>query len=408
LRRLITLLVLALTLGVAPVASAAPTDTDSLYLVGEFVDPVCVFQHGMQGVAQRVCAMVPGRVEQGMHFLDIREGTLYTVIGVTHWEDPKDAFLEILGDTVAVEGRVWKKLGGQAIAITAVHPYRDQPEPAYDWNPLSWTWEWSVLLGCGILLGLYVLAVVPLRKRLGGTEKIDGRKFLWFVMAQVCVIAALIGPIHDLGEDYLFSVHMVQHLLLALGFASLFIIGTPAWLWKRMLETQPLRALWSLIARPPVGFALYVIVFAIWHVPQLYNEMMRNHNVHILMHVLVMVTAVLMWWPILGGEHLRRPLSGFAKVLYLFLLGTPMAAVAAMITLAQEPLYQWYALAPRFAGYAAIEDQRLGGLIMWVPGALFWWTVMTVIWFRWASRELQSDERPMAPPGVGGGARASV
>lgn len=402
------LIALAFLLVAVPAASAAPAQSDSTYLVGEFVDPVCVFQHGMQGVAQRVCAMVPGRVEQGMHFLDIREGKLYTVIGVTHWEDPSERFHEILGDTVAIEGKVWRKLGGQALAITAVYPYREQPEPAYSWNPLSWAWEWSVLLGCGILAALYLLAVGPLRTRLGGPARVDRRKLIWFMLALVCVIAALIGPVHDLGEDYLFSVHMVQHLLLALGFASLFIIGIPAWLWRRMLATQPLKGVWSVVARPPMGFALYVIVFAIWHLPVLYNQMMRNHDVHILMHVLVMATAVLMWWPILGGEHLRKPLSGFAKVVYLFLLGTPMAAVAAMITLADQPLYQWYALAPRFLGYPALEDQRLGGLIMWVPGAFFWWTVMTVIWFRWASREMRSDERPMAPPNVGRGASASV
>src|SRR2546426_2684278 len=76
---------------------------DSVYLVGEFVDPVCIFQHGMQGTLQRQCALVRGRVDQGMWFLDIRHRRLYAVIGQTHWQDPRRGFLESLGDTRSEE-----------------------------------------------------------------------------------------------------------------------------------------------------------------------------------------------------------------------------------------------------------------------------------------------------------------
>ena len=101
---------LAAALWLAP-AWAGPGDAsaDSVYLIGEFVDPVCIFQHGMQGVLQRKCAMVSGRVEQGMYFLDVRHRRLYSVIGQTHWEDPHRGFLEALGDTFAVTGRVWRR-----------------------------------------------------------------------------------------------------------------------------------------------------------------------------------------------------------------------------------------------------------------------------------------------------------
>ena len=78
-------------------------------------------------------------------------------------------------------------------------------------------------------------------------------------------------------------------------------------------------------------------------------------------------------------------------MLYLFLLGTPMMLVAAMIVFAREPLYEWYAFAPRFLGLGAVDDQRLGALIMWVPGGLFWWAIMSVVYFRWAARETRAD-----------------
>lgn len=381
----------------APVAAAGPADSDSVYLIGEFVDPVCVYQHGMQGVAQRICAMVDKRVEQGMAFLDIRERQLYTVISVSHWEDPKLEFLALLGDTIAVQGRVFERMGGHALAITSIYPYRDQPQPTYDWNPRSWTWEWTVLLGVGLWLAAYLLATGPFRRRLGGPERFPLGRFATFAGAMALVVISLNGPIHDLSDQYLFSTHMVQHLIMAQLFAPLLLLGIPPWLWQRMVGRGWLASLWHAISRVPIGFVAYAVVFSIWHVPLLYNLMMRDHDYHVAMHLMVMATAVLMWWPIIGGDAVRRPLPAPAQVLYLAAIGTPMIAVAAMVTLANQPLYEWYWLAPRYMGMSALDDQRLGGLLMWVPGGLFWWGAASIVFFRWASREARRDERPFAP-----------
>ena len=376
----------------APGAWAGPGDAngDSVYLVGEFVDPVCVFQHGMQGTLQRQCAHVEGRVEQGMFFLDIRHRKLYSIIGQTHWEDPRREFLAALGDTFAVTGRVWHRAESAAIAIRAAYSYRQQPRARYDAWP--WKWEWSVLAGCGLLLALYAFALVRLR-RPSGDRKLSPGRIVAFALSLVVVVVALNGPIHDLSDLYLFSAHMVQHLMLAQIFPLLFLVGVPAWLKRWLLRPRWVARPWHLLAGVPAGFILYTVVFSIWHLPGLYNLMMRDHNFHILMHLLVMATAVLMWWPVAGGDAIERPLSPPAQMLYLFLLGTPMMAVAAMITFAHRPLYDWYALAPRFMEMSALEDQRLGGLIMWVPGGLFYWGIMSVVFFRWAARETRSDDR---------------
>jgi putative membrane protein len=141
----------------------------------------------------------------------------------------------------------------------------------------------------------------------------------------------------------------------------------------------------------PMGFALSTIVFTLWHVPPLYDLMMRAHGFHIVMHLSVMATATMMWWPVVGGDAVERPLAPPARMLYLFLLGVPMMAVAAMITFAGHPIYQWYALAPRLWGMSAVDDQRLGGLIMWIPGSLYYWGVLSVVYFRWAASERRAD-----------------
>jgi putative membrane protein len=373
-------------------AHAGPGDAgaDSVYLIGEFVDPVCLFQHGMQGTLQKQCALVRGRVEQGMFFLDVRHRRLYAVVGQTHWEDPRAGFLAALGDTFAVKGRVWRFHGSAAIAISAMYPYREQPRPAYSWWP--WHWEWSVLLGCALLAALYAWAMVSWRPRLANVAEPIGWRFAAFAGALAVVLVSLNGPLHDLSDLYLFSTHMVQHLFLAQLFPLLLLLGLPPWMKRAFVSRRRIAAGWRLLAGVPTGFVLYTLVFSLWHVPVLYDLMMREHNFHIVMHLMVMGTAVLMWWPILAGDAVAKPLAPPAQMLYLFLLGTPMMAIAAPITFAQGPLYDWYALAPRFMGMAAVEDQRLGGLLMWVPGGLFYWAVMSVVFFRWSARESRPDE----------------
>ncbi len=384
------LVILALA-GLLPAASdAGPGDAsaDSVSLVGEFVDPVCMFQHGMLGEASRQCALVSGRIEQGIGFYDIRRRRYYTVVGQTHWQDPREGFRGVLGETLAVKARVWNSGGASAIAVNAIYPVDRQPPATYRWWP--WHFEWSVLLGCGLLGALYLLALGPGRARVGARFE-PGRAALYFTSLAV-VVVSLNGPLHDLSDLYLFSTHMVQHLFLAQVFPPLFLLGLPVGLSRWLVSRPAIRPLWRVVAAVPVGFALYTVVFTLWHVPVLYDLMMREHGFHILMHLMVMGTAVLMWWPVVGGEAVEKPLSLGAQMLYLFVLGTPMMAVAAMITLAGRPLYSWYALAPRAFGTTALGDQTVGGLIMWVPGGLFWWVIMSVVYFRWAARDSRPDE----------------
>jgi putative membrane protein len=97
-----------------------------------------------------------------------------------------------------------------------------------------------------------------------------------------------------------------------------------------------------------------------------------------------------MWWPIFSPLHEYR-MSYPGQMLYLFLIGVPMMAVAALITLAEVVLYPWYAASPRVWGLSPLDDQRLGGLIMWVPGGLFYWVAMSFVFLAWVRRERAED-----------------
>ena len=221
---------------------------------------------------------------------------------------------------------------------------------------------------------------------------------LSFTAALLVLLVSLNGPLHALSDRYLFSAHMVQHLILTMLFPPLLLYGTPAAVARRIVRPQWLLRLGRWFTRPVVAAAVFVAPIALWHLPVFYEAALRHHNLHVLQHVVFLTTAVLMWWPVLSPlpELPRAPYP--AQLLYLFLLGIPMSLVGALITLADRVLYPFYAAAPRVWGIEVLADQQIGGLIMWVLGGLIFWGAMTVVWFRWSAREETGDVERAVPP----------
>jgi putative membrane protein len=192
---------------------------------------------------------------------------------------------------------------------------------------------------------------------------------------------------HDLSDYYLFSAHMLQHLLLTLLLPPLLVAGTPGWLLSPLLR-HPAALRWRERHRPVAAAALSTVTIAVWHLAPYYDLMMRSHDVHIVTHLMFMVTATIMWWPVMSPVPELPRLTPGVGMLYLFLVGIPMQLVAALITLSDSVLYPWYSAAPRTFGLSPIDDQILGGLLMWVPGNLWMFLAIGVLFFRWA-RESQ-------------------
>jgi cytochrome c oxidase assembly factor CtaG len=115
--------------------------------------------------------------------------------------------------------------------------------------------------------------------------------------------------------------------------------------------------------------------------------MMRDHDVHIATHLMFMAAAVLFWWPVASPSSALPRLSPGSGLLYLFLGQLPMQLLGAILTFAGEPLYTWYLQAPRTWGLSPLDDQKLGGLLMWIPGNLWIWGAMSVLFFQWAKKE---------------------
>jgi len=258
---------------------------------------------------------------------------------------------------------------------------RTRPTGPYEW---AWSLHPSVLVGTGLLGALYVYGIGPWR-RARGLPSAPPWRVACFFAALLILLGSLNGPIHDLSDYYLFSVHMAQHLLLTLVFTPLLILGLPGWLVEPLLRPGPVRLAARVLTQPVVAAAVFAVTIAVWHLAPYYDLMMRDHDVHIVTHLMFMVTATLMWWPVLNPVPALLPRLGYGLgMLYLFLVGIPMQIVAAMITLSGTVLYPWYAVAPRTWGLSPLDDQQLGGLLMWVPGNLYMFLVIGVLFLVWA------------------------
>lgn len=256
------------------------------------------------------------------------------------------------------------------------------------WN--RWDLHPSVVIGLVLLGGLYVY--------LGGF-KTARRHVASFLGALLVLFFALNGPLHNLSDTYLFSAHMAQHLLLTLVFPPLLLYGTPAPVARPLLRPRWVMVIARVVTRPLIAAGLFTAPIVLWHVPTFYEAALRNHNLHIVQHLVFLTTAVLMWWPVLSPVPELPRLPHLLQMLYLFLLGIPMSITGALITLSDSVLYPFYAAAPlpRVWGLSPIDDQQVGGLLMWVLGGLMLWIVMTVIWFRYSVWDERGDAETRVP-----------
>jgi len=213
-----------------------------------------------------------------------------------------------------------------------------------------------------------------------------GQRWLYYG-GLLTMFFSLNGPLHDLSDSYLFSAHMVQHLLLSLVVAPLMVMGTPGGMLRPALKYRGVRPLAEWLTKPTHTFGIYIGAMAGWHLPPMYNYALAHHPVHIVEHLMFLVASVLMWWPVLSPMPELPRLSYPGQMLYMFLLTIPMAIIAVYIAYADQLLYPIYASAPRIWGITPMNDQLIGGLIMWIPGGLYFYTVVSFVFFKWQQRD---------------------
>ena len=274
------------------------------------------------------------------------------------------------------------------------------PEPLATFSWWQWHFHPDIVFGVVLLEGLYLLGVGPLRKRFALASSVEPRQVALFSLGVLVLYVALTGPLHELADNFLFSAHMVQHLLIVLVTPPLLLVGIPGWLLRPLIRPSLVLTAGRFLTNPLIAFLIFTAVLAAWHLPLLYDLTMSNHAAHVTEHVMFIASAVIMWWPLMSLLPELPRASYPIQMVYLFFMTLPMGFIGAAITFSHRVLYPWYDNVPRLWGLSAVADQQIGGLIMKIPGALTFMVLLVLVFFAWYNRDGPSDPDELEPSHV--------
>lgn len=295
----------------------------------------------------------------------------------------------------------------------------------------SWSWRPEVIIALLVFGTLFIVGWSRLRSISGPPRN---RRALGAVWRPVSYIAglfvigfALMSPL-DVLVQQLFFMHMIQHLLLIMVAPILLLLPNPMpfllWGLPQSARLAAGRALNNVIHKEsvigrllrkvtgPVAVWFIMILFIVgWHDPNMYNAALRSELVHDLEHVTMFMAGMLFWWTVTGaGPRLHRNMSRPAKVIFVIAAIPPNMALGAALAFSQQPIYSFYNDMPRLWGISVLDDQRLSGIIMWIPGSMMYFmTALALIFMILSGEERKpvledkpwmSDENLIAP-GIG-------
>jgi putative membrane protein len=243
---------------------------------------------------------------------------------------------------------------------------------------------WAIVGGIAVL---YAGAIRREKARRPGEQVISPFQLRCLIGGLAVMWLASDWPIHDLAEAYLYSVHMVQHLLFTMVVALLLVAGTPGWMVRNVLGSGWRLAVVRSLSRPVTGLIQFNVILVASHWPLVVEATVRHHPLHFLAHAVLLTSAVLMWMPIASQLPEIPRLKPPTQMLYLFLQTIVPTVPASFLTFNSHPLYKIYATFPRLWGISALTDQQFAGLIMKIVGGLYLWAVIAVIFFRWYEDE---------------------
>jgi putative membrane protein len=254
-------------------------------------------------------------------------------------------------------------------------PWKFQPHP-----------EVWVLVASIVVLAVYAVRVIGPKAVRDGRPIVTGRQKLWFALGLLTLWAAADWPMHDIGENYLYFVHMLQHLAMTMIAAPLLLMATPTWLARLIVGDGWFAGnVVRRLCHPVVAAVVFNAAFVFVHYPPTVNTSATNGAVHFGLHLLIFSTALLMWMPVCGPiPELRLSLPG--QMLYLFCQSIVPTIPSAWLIFAEKPIYRVYDTTNRLWNISAVDDQQLAGVIMKLGGGVFLWSVIFVLFFKWSAR----------------------
>jgi len=255
--------------------------------------------------------------------------------------------------------------------------------PGWEAHPDVW------LLVGGLMAG-YAIAVMRLGPRFTepGRPVVTRFQVVSWCLGVATVWLASDWPVHDIAESSMYSVHMVQHLLISMVATPLLLLGTPAWLLRWLL--RPPSAVFRVVrrmARFLPALIVFNVVLVLTHWPALVDESLRSGVIHLGVHTLLFVASLIVWLPVVSPLPEIPRLAPPTRAAFLFLQSVVPTVPASFLTFGSAPLYKFYVGLPHLWGVTDLEDQQIAGLMMKIGAGLLLWMLIAVIFFRWAADE---------------------
>jgi cytochrome c oxidase assembly factor CtaG len=266
--------------------------------------------------------------------------------------------------------------------------------PGNETHPrIEWLADPLILAPLAVLVAIYVMRFRNSRSEAGPRGATTGQAVA-FAGCMVALLAALASPIDGLGEDYLFSAHMLQHMLLG-DIAPLLLLLA---LSRVMLRPITRRVHWveralGPFASPLTGLALWLGLMYAWHIPALYDAALEHPVVHLLEHVSFFAAGLAVWWPLIQPVPMRRQMTGLQPIAYIGSAKAGLAALGLALTWSSTVFYPYYEHVPRIWGLSAIEDQNVGGVIMMVEQSMVFGLVLFATFVRMLQRSEEEQRR---------------
>ena len=257
-----------------------------------------------------------------------------------------------------------------------------------------WALHADVVLFCVFLEAGYLYAITQLRDVVSDAGRVRRKQVLLFTSGVAAIYFVAGTPVHDLSEQYLLSMHMIQHTVFTLVAAPLLLAGIPAWLWQALLRQRGIMPIARRLVNPVVAFGLFNLLMVMTHLPNAVDYSLNHHWFHFVVHAALTVSAMLMWWPILSSVPELPRLTAPLRMAYLFLQSLIPTVIAAFVTFADGVVYPFYERAPRIWGLSAEADQQIAGGMMKLIGSLILWTFIAIAFFEWYAREQNQGQEP--------------
>jgi putative membrane protein len=254
--------------------------------------------------------------------------------------------------------------------LTAADPWR------YQFHPEVWVLV-AFLTGAYI----YMVRVIGPKAVPAGTPAVTRFNIGCFVGAMVMLWVASDWPVHDIGEEYLYSVHMAQHMMLSYFLPPLVLMATPEWLLRVLVGNGRFYRVVVFLTKPVVAALLFNAVVIITHVPAVVTASVANGPLHYSLHFAVVMFSLLMWMPVVGPFP-ELQISPIGKCIYLFVQSLVPTIPAAWLTFADGAVYKSYDQPVRVWGLSVVFDQQLAGAIMKTGGGIFLWAIIIFIFFK--------------------------